>query len=60
MKKTILGILIVAISALLLAGCSLSYDGEESAPQKNSQEQETTKTESVNEKDGCLDDGLFY
>ncbi len=58
MKKTILGIIVVAIAALILAGCSMTYDGQEVDP-KNAQEQETTEN-SPNDKDGCLDDGLFY
>ena len=58
MKKTILGIILVAITAVMMAGCSLTYDGNDVGKDdsKTKQEQETT----TEEKDGCLDDGLFY
>ncbi len=60
MKKTILGILIIVMSALMLAGCSLSYDGQDVKPEETTEQETTTEEENVNDKDGCLDDALFY
>lgn len=51
MKKTILGIVLVLMASLMLAGCSVSYSGGESDQGKEQNTQE--------EKDGCLDEGLF-
>ncbi len=58
MKKKLLGVFLIAIIVATLAGCSLTYDGQDvNQPEKQEQqEKETTKEE----KDGCLDDGLFY
>ena len=58
MKKTILGILLIVTCAILMAGCSLTYDGQD-VDQKETQEQTQQET-TTEEKDGCLDDGLFY